>query len=771
MRHIFKFAAVCALAVFTASCTKELSENSAADSLMDEELSFVTFTADCGNSSKVAYDGATKVSWVEGDVISVVDAAGLVASYTVAASDISASDASKVTFTVETGAGPYKAVVAKGEVSCTDGVVKVSNALDGTFASADVLACSSSDCNLQFQHIFGIVGFSSTKEGVDKVHFSAHANEAFTYAGPSFTITFPEDGRPQPGFLTNIDNNIPVEIKSTDAAFECNGLSEYYFPLVPGEYKGFDMVLGSGAKASFLKTDKSLTATAGKIVKLGDITDKLSDAVFYESFDGNYITGGNDGYFSPTMNATIQSDNEGWTYSTGVPAMTCVRFGSSKNQGIVTSPALGLVSGKKYVMSFKAACYNHNTDRANPMLVEVVGNGSVSESSFKLMDAWQYFEVTIVGADPESKIAFKGSTAVRARGFVDQIIITEAEGEAPVEAQKVSVQELLDNAEAGVLYELTGSATGIEGKSFILTDETGSIKIDNIDMVPFEENDNVTVTGELQMKDSEAVLANAAYVSHVATPKLKVSTTSLSAKCNATSSGFLIDASSNVEWTVTSSNPDIVATPASGTGPATVVLAFPANTVTEPVTSTITISSSTEGVKPTSCQIAFTQDAYSEIKVGKTWLAGKFASNPYLAYGSDGLYNYYYANITDASTNPTTLLWLLGTHSTDALYFGSNAVFLYKKNPSDGVLFTDAYTAGVKSISINFRFITNPSATDSVDCEVTVGGERIGEVTHITGHNVYNFVADTPKTGTIMVKFTNPTLGYGYRFIQINSVK
>lgn len=88
---------------------------------------------------------------------------------------------------------------------------------------------------------------------------------------------------------------------------------------------------------------------------------------------------------------------------------------------------------------------------------------------------------------------------------------------------------------------------------------------------------------------------------------LQVSTQSIIAKAEDTSASFSI--TSDVAWTVSSSNPAFVPSPASGEGNGKVTVTFPANTVTEEVTAQITVSTTDEGVMAKDLVVTIKQEA------------------------------------------------------------------------------------------------------------------------------------------------------------------
>ncbi len=88
---------------------------------------------------------------------------------------------------------------------------------------------------------------------------------------------------------------------------------------------------------------------------------------------------------------------------------------------------------------------------------------------------------------------------------------------------------------------------------------------------------------------------------------LQVSTQNIIAKAADTSASFSI--TSDVAWTVSSSNPAFVPSPASGEGDAKVTVSFPANTATEEVSAQITVSTTDEGVVAKDLVVTIKQEA------------------------------------------------------------------------------------------------------------------------------------------------------------------
>ena len=107
--------------------------------------------------------------------------------------------------------------------------------------------------------------------------------------------------------------------------------------------------------------------------------------IFYESFDENSYTGGNDGQWSGSVasGGTVSTDNEGWTFDTAYGANQCIRLGSSKKAGIATTPALTLLHGDA-TLTFKAGSWG--TD-GTTLTLTLSGGGTLSQTSFDLKNS------------------------------------------------------------------------------------------------------------------------------------------------------------------------------------------------------------------------------------------------------------------------------------------------------------------------------------------------------------------------------------------------
>lgn len=115
------------------------------------------------------------------------------------------------------------------------------------------------------------------------------------------------------------------------------------------------------------------------------------------------------------------------------------------------------------------------------------------------------------------------------------------------------------------------------------------------------------IDAELQIAITNFDVTQAGTEKDIPRKNFQVSTQSILAKADDTSASFNVI--SEVAWTVTSSNPAFVPTPASGEGNGTVTVSFPANEVPEEVTAVITVSTTDEAVINQELAVTIKQEA------------------------------------------------------------------------------------------------------------------------------------------------------------------
>ena len=190
------------------------------------------------------------------------------------------------------------------------------------------------------------------------------------------------------------------------------------------------------------------------------------DYLFYESFNDNNGTGGNDNQWSGTIaNNALQSDNEGWTFANGNGANQCAKFGTSSKLGSAQTPAITHTGNA--TLTFKAAAWNGNSESINLKLSAT--SGTLSASSVTLVKGeWTNYTIEISNISTSTQIKFEGNAASNSRFFLDEVMVVEA---APSTDPYISAEdvEIVYNATTGSIYfEI---ANFVEGNMVATTDE------------------------------------------------------------------------------------------------------------------------------------------------------------------------------------------------------------------------------------------------------------------------------------------------------------
>lgn len=149
--------------------------------------------------------------------------------------------------------------------------------------------------------------------------------------------------------------------------------------------------------------------------------------VFYESFDTNNGTGGNDGSWNgSTASADIHSDNEGWEFTKGNGADKCAKFGTGSARGIAKTPTIFINDAA--TLTFKAAAWDSNGE--STMLNLSATSGELSQNSVELKKGeWTTYTIDIKGINGETQISFSSNEKDNNRFFLDEIqVISENNG-------------------------------------------------------------------------------------------------------------------------------------------------------------------------------------------------------------------------------------------------------------------------------------------------------------------------------------------------------
>ncbi len=223
-------------------------------------------------------------------------------------------------------------------------------------------------------------------------------------ATPTFT--------PAAGYL-KLGNAITFTSATADAEVY------YQYSYNGGEYNSF--VKGTSFtpdKEGTYKIIAKATKTGLEDGVSGEQIYEVGNLVFYESFDKNDGTGGNDGKWSGSIASNdIQYDVTGWTCQNASGANKCAKFGTSSKKGTATTPALTDLEGDA-ILTFKAAPWNTEGGKMSV----TISDGTIETSEFELINnTFTEYSVKISGG-ATSKITF---TSSEDRFFLDEVKVKQ----------------------------------------------------------------------------------------------------------------------------------------------------------------------------------------------------------------------------------------------------------------------------------------------------------------------------------------------------------
>lgn len=223
-------------------------------------------------------------------------------------------------------------------------------------------------------------------------------------ATPTFT--------PAAGYL-KLGNAITFTSATADAEVY------YQYSYNGGEYNSF--VKGTSFtpdKEGTYKIIAKATKTGLEDGVSGEQIYEVGNLVFYESFDKNDGTGGNDGKWSDSIASNdIQYDVTGWTCPNASGANKCAKFGTSSKKGTATTPALTGLEGDA-ILTFKAAPWNTEGGKMSV----TISDGTIETSEFELINnTFTEYSVKISGG-ATSKITF---TSSEDRFFLDEVKVKQ----------------------------------------------------------------------------------------------------------------------------------------------------------------------------------------------------------------------------------------------------------------------------------------------------------------------------------------------------------
>ncbi|MBR1402239.1 MAG: M6 family metalloprotease domain-containing protein [Prevotella sp.] len=203
----------------------------------------------------------------------------------------------------------------------------------------------------------------------------------------------------------------------------------------------------------------SFTFTTDTPVESGT-TVITGDTFFYESFDNCAGKGGNDNKWSGSIaSAKVSTDNSGWTSDNYYGAYKCLRVGSSKNFGVLTTPTVKLDADSEYQLSFKAAPWG-SEENFMRLFAASGSNVTFTTSIFEEMknEEWNEY-VTDISGSGNVKIEFQSN---KNRFFIDEVRITrKTNSETAIRDLRIGNRQ----PAAGKIYSLDGRYLGADFNS------------------------------------------------------------------------------------------------------------------------------------------------------------------------------------------------------------------------------------------------------------------------------------------------------------------
>lgn len=185
------------------------------------------------------------------------------------------------------------------------------------------------------------------------------------------------------------------------------------------------------------------------MICMGGYSQSEEKPLFYESFDKNESTGGNDGKFSGTIASLEASyDNAGWNGKNVKGANKCVKIGSTDHNGSIITPTIKVST--KCLLSFKAAAWETKKEKLTikVSVYDKSGKGKLTYNNITAQSVtinmvkakWTDYTMEISGAS-EFTITFEGLVA-KNRFFLDEVKVTKVEEVTPAE---ITLDENIDN--------------------------------------------------------------------------------------------------------------------------------------------------------------------------------------------------------------------------------------------------------------------------------------------------------------------------------------
>ena len=283
--------------------------------------------------------------------------------------------------------------------------------------------------------------------------------------------------------------------------------------------------------ASYAENNTYMASSAKYYI---NVKDPFSP-IFYESFDKNKGTGGNDGSWNGSIASNnILYDNSGWISGNANGANKCAKLGTGSKKGTATTPAINLSNGT-YTLTFRAGAWD-NTDEATTINVIISdGNLKYGETTAKTQTitmkkaAWTDYSMTISDASSATKIKFSAINTSDNRFFLDEVKIVQSQPQPTLtfsETEKTVYFEEEEEFTAPTLTLKGADKNIVEGATYTYESSNPSaISVDNNGNITFVTKNTVataTITATYSGQVEEYKDLSASYtINYIENPYTK----------------------------------------------------------------------------------------------------------------------------------------------------------------------------------------------------------------------------------------------------------
>lgn len=290
----------------------------------------------------------------------------------------------------------------------------------------------------------------------DKNTIVVNSGEEESFVAPTVSVKAGESSLVNPVITYKSENSAVADVAS-DGTITFG--SEYGTTKITANYAGDDTYAAS-TSYYIINYKKTLDASV----------------IFYESFDENDGTGGNDGQWSGSIATNdLNLDNSEWRILNGKGASKCAKIGSS-SKGTATTPSIDLSAGDA-VLAFKAGAWDGKSEMTS--IIVSVDNGKLayngkvaSEQTITLKKGeFSDYTMTISGGTSATKITFTAIQDKNNRFFLDEVMVSKVAAAEPTYTKQTPVTF---RAEDNGNYYATFSNDKV---TFITSDNSEAYKI------------------------------------------------------------------------------------------------------------------------------------------------------------------------------------------------------------------------------------------------------------------------------------------------------